>query len=91
MPFIATIDAAGRLVIPKQLRDALRLAPGTRLRVIEKDHGLVLEPVDQEPVLVRRDGLILIGGELHGSAPDTDAVREEWLDAVTEQATGRRT
>ena len=91
MPFVATIDAAGRLVIPKQLRDALRLAPGTRLRIIERDHSLVLEPVEHEPVLVRRDGLILIGGELQGPAPDTDGVREEWLDSMTERATGRRT
>jgi AbrB family looped-hinge helix DNA binding protein len=35
-----TIDAAGRLVVPKQLRDQLGFAPGTELEVSAVDDRL---------------------------------------------------
>jgi AbrB family looped-hinge helix DNA binding protein len=47
MRSIAQIDSAGRVVIPKAFRDALRLRPGDRLRVLTEGDALVLEP---EPV-----------------------------------------
>lgn len=40
----ATIDRAGRLVVPKALRDALGLVAGTGLRIEERDGRLVLSP-----------------------------------------------
>jgi len=47
MKTTAQMDQAGRLVVPKAFRDALRLRPGDRLRVRTEGDSLVLEP---EPV-----------------------------------------
>jgi AbrB family looped-hinge helix DNA binding protein len=44
MKSTAQIDSAGRLVVPKAFRDALRLRPGDRLRVRTEGDSLVLEP-----------------------------------------------
>lgn len=44
MKSITPIDRAGRLVIPKAFRDALRLRPGDHLRVRTEGDSLVLEP-----------------------------------------------
>jgi AbrB family looped-hinge helix DNA binding protein len=38
------IDKSGRLVVPKKLRDALHLTPGTRLTVRREGCGLMIEP-----------------------------------------------
>ena len=48
------IDAAGRVVIPKPLRDQLGLAPGRELEIRARDGVLVIEPVPTRVSLVRR-------------------------------------
>ena len=90
MATITTIDAAGRVVIPKQLREALRLLANTRLRVTEQGRRIVLEPVEEEAVVVERDGLTLIGGELIEPPPEVRRVRAERLDELSRRATRRR-
>lgn len=90
MADFTTIDGAGRVVIPKPLREALRLLPKTRLRVAERGRCVVLEPVEEAPVLIRRDGLVLIGGELVGPPPEVRKLREERIDELARRATGRR-
>ena len=40
-----TIDNAGRVVIPKSLRDQMGLAPGTEIEIRMRDGHLEIEPV----------------------------------------------
>ncbi|MGH2948831.1 MAG: AbrB/MazE/SpoVT family DNA-binding domain-containing protein [Solirubrobacteraceae bacterium] len=67
----ATIDKAGRLVIPKQLRDHVGLRPG-EVEVIAEGTGLRVEPLAGE-LLDERDGRLLIPGA--GAQIDDDLVR----------------
>ena len=53
-----TIDAAGRVVIPKQLRQAASLEPGQELEVTERDGRIEIEPVSTPVQLVERDGFL---------------------------------
>ena len=54
----ATIDKAGRLVIPKQLRIHLGLCPG-EVEVTADGAGLRVEPLADDS-LEERDGLLVI-------------------------------
>lgn len=57
------IDKAGRIVVPKKLRDQLHLVPGTRLRIERSGDRLTLEQDFSEPKLEMRDGLwVMTGG-----------------------------
>ena len=61
----ATIDKAGRLVIPKALREDLGLRPGV-VEVVADGNALRVEPLAEES-LEERDGLLVIpagGGTL---------------------------
>ena len=49
-----TIDAAGRVIVPKVYRDALGLVDGSELEVELRDGGVVLEPPPTPVKLVRR-------------------------------------
>lgn len=49
-----TIDAAGRIVVPKQLRDALGLESGTTLDIRVSDGRLEIEALPTEMHLVKR-------------------------------------
>jgi AbrB family looped-hinge helix DNA binding protein len=53
-----TIDAAGRVVIPKQLRQAASLEPGQELEITERDGRIEIEPVSVPVQLVERDGFV---------------------------------
>ena len=49
----ATIDKAGRVVIPASVRERAGFAPGTELRVTIDDLGVRLERVAPAPRLVK--------------------------------------
>ena len=55
----AAIDAAGRLVVPKAVRDELRLEPGTELELRIRDGALILEPLPTAVALVRRGKVVV--------------------------------
>lgn len=48
------IDAAGRVVVPKALRDELGFQPGVALEIHARDGALVIEPLPTPVKLVRR-------------------------------------
>ena len=54
------IDKAGRIVIPKKLRDALHLIPGTRLVIERSGDRLILVPSANEAQLIVENGTPLI-------------------------------
>jgi AbrB family looped-hinge helix DNA binding protein len=54
----STIDKAGRLVLPKQLRDSLGLVPG-EVEVFADGAGLRIEPLASEH-LATEDGMLVI-------------------------------
>jgi AbrB family looped-hinge helix DNA binding protein len=53
-----TIDGAGRVVIPKAVRDAAGLAPGTELVIREHDGRVEIEAASRPLRLVERDGFL---------------------------------
>lgn len=67
----ATIDKAGRLVIPKALRDHLGLRPGV-VEVVADGAGLRVEPVAGESLEERGGRLVIPAG---GAAIDDELVR----------------
>ena len=76
MSAIVTLDKAGRVVIPKALRDELRLAPGDSL-ALESDGGLLmLRPVRSSSPLRKKRGIWVFHGDRKISAAETDRALE---------------
>ena len=76
-----TIDAAGRVVIPKPLRDELDLAPGDTLELETAGESLTLRPTRGTAPLAREKGVWVFrtGHPLSSSLTDDilDRVRTE--------------
>ena len=55
----ATIDRAGRLVVPKPIREAANLRPGTQVRFRLADGRVEIEPVPMSVTLERSGELVV--------------------------------
>lgn len=63
LPMEATVDEVGRIVVPKALRDRLRLTPGTKVDVSEYGDGLHVTPVGRTARLEECDGRLVAVAE----------------------------
>ena len=80
MNAITEIDKAGRLVVPKKMRDALHLVPGTRLTLIQKGNAIVVQTEAKPRGLYRENGILVFDS---GQAVPPDSV--DWLKADREE------
>jgi AbrB family looped-hinge helix DNA binding protein len=79
------IDKAGRIVVPKPLRERLGFRPDTELEAIEQPDGVLLKRVEQRPSMVKADGLwVHQGSAAPGANWDRvlEDVREERIESV---------
>jgi len=73
----ATIDQAGRVVLPKPIRDALGLLPGTKVDITPYGAGAQLLPAGRTARLIEEDGVLVAAGE----TPVSDDVVFGLIDA----------
>lgn len=56
---LATIDAGGRVVVPKEVRERLGLRPGSRVVLVEAEGRLEISPATTPVLLVEREGAVV--------------------------------
>jgi AbrB family looped-hinge helix DNA binding protein len=69
-----TIDKAGRIVIPKTLRDELNLEPGDALALESDGDQVTLRPVRPASRLRKKRGIWVLSTGVKMTAADTDNV-----------------
>jgi AbrB family looped-hinge helix DNA binding protein len=75
------IDSAGRIVVPKRVRERLGLKQNTELDLKETAEGIILKPVRQKSGMVRdKHGWITFTGKPVGRI-DWDRIVEEDREA----------
>jgi len=62
-PMEAVIDQAGRIVLPKYIRDALGLLPGTKVDISPYGAGVQVLPTGRTAGLVEENGVLVSAGE----------------------------
>ena len=72
----ATMDSAGRLVLPKEIRDEARLEAGMPLRIVCHDGRVEIEPLPREVRIVRKGRLRVAVPVEKGDALGNATVRE---------------
>lgn len=76
-----TIDAAGRLVVPKPLRDQLGITSATKVEILFRDGRLEIEPIAATGKLVQK-GRFLVFSHPEGTSPLTNEDVNRVLDEV---------
>jgi AbrB family looped-hinge helix DNA binding protein len=77
-----TIDAAGRVVIPKPLRDELGLRAGIEVELTLRNGRIELEPVSKPVRLVERDGFLAAEVDDDEEGPLTSSETRSVLDRL---------
>jgi AbrB family looped-hinge helix DNA binding protein len=71
-----TIDRAGRVVIPKSLRDRAGLKPGMEIEVKFQDGNIEISPPPPQGRLIRVDGMLLWDPGPEAPVQTTDEINE---------------
>ena len=82
MNSIVEIDKAGRIVVPKKLRDDLHLVPGTRLSVERNGDRLVFEQATSEPQLIKKDGMWVVSGGPITEVDVSELIRQGYAERM---------
>jgi AbrB family looped-hinge helix DNA binding protein len=88
-PMKTTIDHAGRLVVPKKIRDAAGISAGSELQIRVADGRIEIEPAPLDVRLVRR-GRLTVAVPRKRVSPLTDATVRGTLDQLRRRGIGER-
>lgn len=83
----ATIDEAGRLVIPREIRRAAGLEPGMALDIRVDDGAVIIEPAPT-PVRIARRGRFLVARPRTEGPPLTEEAVRRTRDEVASERGG---
>lgn len=72
-----TIDRAGRVVIPKSIRDRLHLGTGAELEVAVSGEEITLRAPSAETKLMEKRGVLVFGGDSDSEIDIADFINEE--------------
>ena len=61
-----TLDRFGRIIIPKDVRDDMGLEAGAVLQIEKKGEKIVLQPVQGEPKIMEKKGILVFTGTAVG-------------------------
>jgi len=81
-----TLDRFGRVVIPKRVREDLGLQPGAVLQVKQDDRKIFMEPVQEEPRIVVKKGVLVFQGTATGDIEG--AIKDHREKRLSKASTG---
>lgn len=80
------IDKAGRVVLPKPVRERLGLREGSALEMSETSNGVLLRRIDQEPSMIQKRGLWVHTGKIPPGFDVVQAVQDDREERIRKLA-----
>jgi AbrB family looped-hinge helix DNA binding protein len=80
-----TIDKAGRLVLPREVRNRLHLQAGDRLEILPEEDAIRMRPVREEATVSRTGWLLVVDPPRVGEVTDIEA----WIEQDRKQRAER--
>jgi AbrB family looped-hinge helix DNA binding protein len=80
------IDRAGRIVLPKPVRDRLGIRESSELDMEETREGITLKLAERGPSMVQRDGFWVHTGTLPSGFDIVQAIKDDREDRIRKLA-----
>jgi AbrB family looped-hinge helix DNA binding protein len=74
---IRKMDKAGRVTLPKLIRERLGLQEGSELEIEETPEGLTLNPAKRRPSIIKKQGLWVHTGKMPRGFDSVRAIRDD--------------
>lgn len=71
------MDGAGRIVLPKRVREALSLGPGDTLEIAVHEEEITLRPRRNSPPLRKKQGIWVFGGHARFGEGETEELQRK--------------
>jgi AbrB family looped-hinge helix DNA binding protein len=86
---MVTVDSKGRIVLPQEVRERLRIKPGTEVDVHEEDGKAVVEPEDDPEEIIERMEPFIAAAATDRVAPGEERhpLAEDHAETIRRQAT----
>ena len=85
---VTTIDSAGRLVLPKEIRDEAGIVPGMSLEVSYLDGRVEIEPLPRE-VVTKRKGRLRVAVPVEEGEPLSERTVRRTISLIRKERGGR--
>lgn len=76
------MDRAGRVILPKTIRDRHGFKSGTDLDLSETPDGVTLKPIRSKPSLIKKGSILVYSGEVPRESDLLKAIDEEREDRI---------
>jgi AbrB family looped-hinge helix DNA binding protein len=76
------MDKAGRITLPKAMRDRLGLRAGAELEIQDTPEGIVLKAIQVQPTMIKKQGLWVHTVRLARWFDITKAIRDDREDRI---------
>jgi AbrB family looped-hinge helix DNA binding protein len=80
------MDKAGRVILPKPVRDRLGLQEGGDLEILDIPEGVVLKRAELRPSMVKKQGLWVHTGKLPPGFDIVQAIRDDREERIRKLA-----
>jgi AbrB family looped-hinge helix DNA binding protein len=80
------MDRAGRVILPKPLRDRHGLQEGSTLEVFETPEGMLLKPIEPHPSMLKKQGLWVHTGKLPPGFDVVQSIGDDREDRIRKLA-----
>jgi AbrB family looped-hinge helix DNA binding protein len=80
------IDGAGRVILPKPVRDRMGVRGGSELEIRETPDGIVLKPAGGKPSMVKKQGLWVHTGKVPPGFDIVQAIRDDREERIRKLA-----
>lgn len=80
------VDKAGRLILPKPLRESLHIAPGDTLEIEKDGNRIILSPVRERPGLQKELGTWVYYSRKKADIPLTELIDSQREERIRELA-----
>ncbi len=80
------MDKAGRVILPKPIRDRLGFRADSDLEMVETVDGLVLKRIEDRPSMIKVDGLWVHTGKTPLNFDIVQAIREDREERIRKVA-----
>ena len=73
---VAKLDKFGRILIPKKIREDLRISQDSQINIINDGNRIIIEPIEEQTALIEKNNLLVYTGKISSIEVDDEIKKQ---------------